>query len=91
MWWCTPVIPALRKQAGGSLELEVRLIYIESFRSARAPPRKKKKKEGSIASLKAWRDAQWLWAFAAVAEDYRAQFPAPADCSQLLAIPVPGI
>lgn len=36
VWGHAPLIPALRAEAGGSLQLEASLVYIVRYRSARA-------------------------------------------------------
>jgi hypothetical protein len=45
-WWCTPLIPVLGGRGRWISELEASLVYRLSFRTARATPCLKKKKNG---------------------------------------------
>ena len=38
-WWCTPLIPALRRPRQGDLKFETSLVYRASFTTARAKQR----------------------------------------------------
>jgi hypothetical protein len=52
VWWCTPVIPALRRQRQRITEFEPSLVYRVSSRTARATlsQKKKKKKKKELSS-----------------------------------------